>query len=162
MQATAATSADRADGIVQQRIVQSAGEAERLLDRAALYGGTFLGVAGFLGFLFLAWFRIMHRRGANAVGSRLEADHTFRAVSHPQNVDKARRALEVVTARVTRELQRFKALRAAELRRAIASYVALQAEHSAALRDQWAELLPDLDAGAPPLPPPPAEEAVGV
>ena len=46
-------------------------------------------------------------------------------------------------------------------RRAIASYVALQAEHSAALRDQWAELLPDLDAGAP-LPPPPAEEAVGV
>ena len=49
----------------------------------------------------------------------------------------------------------------AELRRAIASYVALQAEHSAALRDQWAELLPDLDAGAP-LPPPPAEEAVGV
>ena len=62
---------------------------------------------------------------------------------------------------MTRELQRFKALRAAELRRAIASYVALQAEHSAALRDQWAELLPDLDAGAPP-PPPPAEEAVGV
>ena len=51
---------------------------------------------------------------------------------------------------------------AAELRRAIASYGALQAEHSAALRDQWAELLPDLDAGAPPLPPPPAEEAVGV
>ena len=79
-----------------------------------------------------------------------------------EDVDKARRALEVVTARVTRELQRFKALRAAELRRAIASYVALQAEHSAALRDQWAELLPDLDAGAPPLPPPPAEEAVGV
>ena len=39
----------------------------------------------------------------------------------------------------------------AELRRAIASYVALQAEHSAALRDQWAELLPDLE-----LPPPPA------
>ena len=78
-----------------------------------------------------------------------------------EDVDKARRALEVVTARVTRELQRFKALRAAELRRAIASYVALQAEHSAALRDQWAELLPDLDAGAP-LPPPPAEEAVGV
>ena len=77
-----------------------------------------------------------------------------------EDVDKARRALEVVTARVTRELQRFKALRAAELRRAIASYVALQAEHSAALRDQWAELLPDLDAGA--LPPPPAEEAVGV
>ena len=62
---------------------------------------------------------------------------------------------------MTRELQRFKALRAAELRRAIASYVALQAEHSAALRDQWAELLPDLDAGAH-LPPPPAEEAVGV
>ena len=79
-----------------------------------------------------------------------------------EDVDKARRALEVVTARVTRELQRFKALRAAELRRAIASYVALQAEHSAALRDQWAELLPDLEAGAPPLPPPPAEEAVGV
>ena len=79
-----------------------------------------------------------------------------------EDVDKARQALEVVTARVTRELQRFKALRAAELRRAIASYVALQAEHSAALRDQWAELLPDLDAGAPPLPPPPAEEAVGV
>ena len=78
-----------------------------------------------------------------------------------EDVDKARQALEVVTARVTRELQRFKALRAAELRRAIASYVALQAEHSAALRDQWAELLPDLDAGAP-LPPPPAEEAVGV
>ena len=78
-----------------------------------------------------------------------------------EDVDKARQALEVVTARVTRELQRFKALRAAELRRAIASYVALQAEHSAALRDQWAELLPDLDAG-PPLPPPPAEEAVGV
>ena len=78
-----------------------------------------------------------------------------------EDVDKARRALEVVTARVTRELQRFKALRAAELRRAIASYVALQAEHSAALRDQWAELLPDLDVGAP-LPPPPAEEAVGV
>ena len=77
-----------------------------------------------------------------------------------EDVDKARQALEVVTARVTRELQRFKALRAAELRRAIASYVALQAEHSAALRDQWAELLPDLDAGA--LPPPPAEEAVGV
>ena len=77
-----------------------------------------------------------------------------------EDVDKARQALEVVTARVTRELQRFKALRAAELRRAIASYVALQAEHSAALRDQWAELLPDLDA--PPLPPPPAEEAVGV
>ena len=75
-----------------------------------------------------------------------------------EDVDKARQALEVVTARVTRELQRFKALRAAELRRAIASYVALQAEHSAALRDQWAELLPDLDA----LPPPPAEEAVGV
>jgi len=74
-----------------------------------------------------------------------------------EDVDKARRALEVVTARVTRELQRFKALRAAELRRAIASYVALQAEHSAALRDQWAELLPDLE-----LPPPPAEEAVGV
>mmetsp|Transcript_17152 Transcript_17152/g.45110 ORF Transcript_17152/g.45110 Transcript_17152/m.45110 type:complete len:426 (-) Transcript_17152:773-2050(-) len=79
-----------------------------------------------------------------------------------EDVDKARQALEVVTARVTRELQRFKALRAAELRRAIASYVALQAEHSAALRDQWAELLPDLEAGAPPLPPPPAEEAVGV
>ena len=78
-----------------------------------------------------------------------------------EDVDKARQALEVVTARVTRELQRFKALRAAELRRAIASYVALQAEHSAALRDQWAELLPDLDAGAP-LPPPAAEEAVGV
>ena len=78
-----------------------------------------------------------------------------------EDVDKARQALEVVTARVTRELQRFKALRAAELRRAIASYVALQAEHSAALRDQWAELLPDLEAGAP-LPPPPAEEAVGV
>ena len=78
-----------------------------------------------------------------------------------EDVDKARRALEVVTARVTRELQRFKALRAAELRRAIASYVALQAEHSAALRDQWAELLPDLEAGAP-LPPPAAEEAVGV
>ena len=77
-----------------------------------------------------------------------------------EDVDKARQALEVVTARVTRELQRFKALRAAELRRAIASYVALQAEHSAALRDQWAELLPYLDAGA--LPPPPAEEAVGV
>ena len=75
-----------------------------------------------------------------------------------EDVDKARQALEVVTARVTRELQRFKALRAAELRRAIASYVALQAEHSAALRDQWAELLPDLEA----LPPPPAEEAVGV
>jgi len=74
-----------------------------------------------------------------------------------EDVDKARQALEVVTARVTRELQRFKALRAAELRRAIASYVALQAEHSAALRDQWAELLPDLE-----LPPPPAEEAVGV
>ena len=78
-----------------------------------------------------------------------------------EDVDKARQALEVVTARVTRELQRFKALRAAELRRAIASYVALQAEHSAALRDQWAELLPDLEAGAP-LPPPAAEEAVGV
>ena len=78
-----------------------------------------------------------------------------------EDVDKARQALEVVTARVTRELQRFKALRAAELRRAIASYVALQAEHSAALRDQWAELLPDLEGG-PPLPPPPAEEAVGV
>ena len=77
-----------------------------------------------------------------------------------EDVDKARQALEVVTARVTRELQRFKALRAAELRRAIASYVALQAEHSAALRDQWAELLPDLEAAAPPLPP--AEEAVGV
>ena len=75
-----------------------------------------------------------------------------------EDVDKARQALEVVTARVTRELQRFKALRAAELRRAIASYVALQAEHSAALRDQWAELLPDLEA----LPPPPAVEAVGV
>ena len=79
-----------------------------------------------------------------------------------EDVDKARRALEVVTARVTRELQRFKALRAAELRRAIASYVALQAEHSAALRDQWAELLPEIGEGAPPLPPPPAEEAVGV
>ena len=79
-----------------------------------------------------------------------------------EDVDKARRALEVVTARVTRELQRFKALRAAELRRAIASYVALQAEHSAALRDQWAELLPDLDAGSLPPPAPPAEEAVGV
>ena len=78
-----------------------------------------------------------------------------------EDVDKARQALEVVTARVTRELQRFKALRAAELRRVIASYVALQAEHSAALRDQWAELLPDLEAGAP-LPPPAAEEAVGV
>ena len=77
-----------------------------------------------------------------------------------EDVDKARQALEVVTARVTRELQRFKALRAAELRRAIASYVALQAEHSAALRDQWAELLPDLETGAPPLPS--AEEAVGV
>ena len=78
-----------------------------------------------------------------------------------EDVDKARQALEVVTARVTRELQRFKALRAAELRRVIASYVALQAEHSAALRDQWAELLPDLEAEVP-LPPPPAEEAVGV
>ena len=77
-----------------------------------------------------------------------------------EDVDKARRALEVATARVTRE-RAPPALRAAELRRAIASYVALQAEHSAALRDQWAELLPDLDAGAP-LPPPPAEEAVGV
>ena len=79
-----------------------------------------------------------------------------------EDVDKARQALEVVTARVTRELQRFKALRAAELRRVIASYVALQAEHSAALRDQWAELLPDLDAGSLPPPAPPAEEAVGV
>ena len=62
VQLTADASADRADVITQKRITQSAGAAQLLLDRAAFYGGTFLGIAGFLGFLFFAWFRILHRR----------------------------------------------------------------------------------------------------
>ena len=74
VQATATSSADRADAITQKRIVQSAGEAELLLDRAAYYSGTFLGVAGFLGFLFFAWFRIAHRRKTDSAGIRLKAE----------------------------------------------------------------------------------------
>jgi sorting nexin-1/2 len=73
-------------------------------------------------------------------------------------VETAKQALEVVTARVTRELQRFKALRAAELRYAITGYCSLQAEHHAALQEEWAALLPGLEANSLP-PAPPAEEA---
>ncbi|MEC8338513.1 MAG: hypothetical protein VXZ84_10255 [Planctomycetota bacterium] len=62
VEATALASADRADVITRKRVTQSATVAERLLDRAASYGAALLAIAGFLGVLFGAWFRLIHRR----------------------------------------------------------------------------------------------------
>ncbi|MEC7501141.1 MAG: hypothetical protein VX970_05385, partial [Planctomycetota bacterium] len=62
VEATASASADRADVITRKRVTQTATVAERLLDRAASYGAALLAIAGFLGVLFGAWFRLIHRR----------------------------------------------------------------------------------------------------
>ncbi|MDG2207855.1 MAG: hypothetical protein P8K78_08125 [Pirellulales bacterium] len=61
VEATAASSADRADVITEKRVVQSAGEAERLLDRAAVYGAALFAATGVLGFLFFLWYRVVRR-----------------------------------------------------------------------------------------------------
>ena len=54
--------------ISRKRVTQSAAVAERLLDQAAFYASTLLGVAGFLGFLFFAWYRLQrHRSDRTAV-----------------------------------------------------------------------------------------------
>ena len=93
VQATANASADQADIITQKRIKQSAGEAERLLDQAALYGGTGLGIAGFLGFFFFAWFRIVQRqRTDNVTKIRLEAGQELRLMKHESVDSPTRRA----------------------------------------------------------------------
>ena len=93
VQLTADASADRADVITQKRITQSAGAAQLLLDRAAFYGGTFLGIAGFLGFLFFAWFRILHRRHSDKITRiRIEAGQELRLMQHEESDRPTRRA----------------------------------------------------------------------
>ena len=74
VEATATASAERADVITRKRVAQSAIVAERLLDRAASYGAALLGVAGFIGVLFGAWFRFAYHRktGFTCVSPEIE------------------------------------------------------------------------------------------
>jgi hypothetical protein len=72
VKATANSTADRADVIVQKGIYQSEDVAERMLDRMTLYGCTLLAAAVVLGLLFVLWFRLVTRpaRLAGAVRPR--------------------------------------------------------------------------------------------
>ena len=92
VQATATGSVDRADAITRKRIVQSASEAERLLDRAAVYGGTLFAAAGFLGFLFFVWFRLVGRQQRKETVGHTAKSEPINFGSGRQYRDETRRA----------------------------------------------------------------------
>ena len=97
------------------------------------------------------------------------ADH---AVEKAQtDVANARDAFETVSARVIREMERFKREKSADMRRLVLDFAAVQIDHNKRIEQQWQQLLPELEnipdgapddyvygRAPPPLPPPPAEE----
>jgi len=89
------------------------------------------------------------------------------------DVAAAREAFEHVSARVVREMEKFKKEKARDMRRVVIDYCAMQVEHAKRVEEQWTALLPELesvpetpDAGEyydspPPLPPPPPPTVPG-
>jgi len=82
------------------------------------------------------------------------------------DVQAARDAFEQVSARVIREMERFKREKAADMRKVVLDYTTMQIEYNKRVEQQWEALLPELDAipdgpdayeynSPPPLPPPP-------
>ncbi|KAH8098916.1 hypothetical protein JL720_1886 [Aureococcus anophagefferens] len=79
------------------------------------------------------------------------------------DVQAARDAFEQVSARVIREMERFKREKAADMRKVVLDYTTMQIEYNKRVEQQWAP--PELDAiptgptreynSPPPLPPPP-------
>jgi len=91
-----------------------------------------------------------------------------------QDVEKARDDFEAVSARVVREVERFKGEKARDLKAVVVDFCALQMEHHKRLQEQWTQLLPDLESvdvgpdpteyfeSPPPLPPPPPPTLAGI
>jgi len=92
------------------------------------------------------------------------------------DVAHARDAFERVSARVIREMERFKREKANDIRRVVLDYTAMQIEHNKRLENHWQALLPELEAipnappagfaddyaysrPPPPIPPPPPRGA---
>ena len=83
------------------------------------------------------------------------------------DVANARDAFERVSARVIREMERFKREKANDMRRLVLDYTTMQIEHNKRIEQQWHQLLPELEnipdapddyvygRAPPPLPPPP-------
>ncbi|KAJ8602356.1 hypothetical protein CTAYLR_004244 [Chrysophaeum taylorii] len=82
------------------------------------------------------------------------------------DVATARDAFEQVSARVIREMERFKREKANDMRRIVLDYTSMQIEHTKRVEHQWQALLPELEAisdspddyyarAPPPIPPPP-------
>jgi|MDTC01.3.fsa_nt_gb hypothetical protein len=92
VETTAGSSADRAEEIVQQGIVQSEDVAEHLLDRATLYGCTLLGTAGLLGLLFFIWYRLVAHRDWRTAAICPESVEAFGSVVQKRTNDSRRRA----------------------------------------------------------------------
>ena len=63
-----------------------------------------------------------------------------------QDVEKARDDFEAVSARVVREVERFKGEKARDLKAVVVDFCALQMEHHKRLQEQWTQLLPDLES----------------
>lgn len=86
------------------------------------------------------------------------------------DVATARDAFEQVSARVIREMERFKREKASDMRRIVLDYTSMQIEYTKKVEEKWASLLPELEAitdddssddhyygrTPPPVPPPPS------
>ena len=62
------------------------------------------------------------------------------------DVQAARDAFEQVSARVIREMERFKREKAADMRKVVLDYTTMQIEYNKRVEQQWEALLPELDA----------------
>ncbi|KAJ1446303.1 Vps5 C terminal like-domain-containing protein [Pelagophyceae sp. CCMP2097] len=88
-----------------------------------------------------------------------------------RDASTARDAFEHVSARVIREMERFKREKAADMRQVVLDYTTVQIEYNKRIEAQWEALLPELHAipdspdeyyaPAPPPPPPPADRDLG-
>lgn len=108
---------------------------------------------------------------AGTPGKEERAAMAEHAVEKAQgDVATARDAFDHVSARVIREMERFKREKANDMRRVVLDYCSMQIEHTKRLEQQWNTLLPELEAipdspdeyygrAPPPLPPPPPPAA---
>ena len=83
--------------------------------------------------------------GDSAAGAKLPAAEA--ALRHADRAEvKGKRELDVVTGRLLDEVKRFKRAKADDMRKVVLDYVQLQIEYNKQMEQQWAELVPEIEA----------------